>query len=383
MADIAVLDIGSKSITVLIGEKNDSDIYYVKGLGQCPYAGYSNGEFFEPENLKSSIITAMSIAQNQAGVQIKKFFVGVPGEFTQVVCREVKNTFLKAHKISEKDVEYLYSLGNKFDDYPGYTPINCSQIYFILNGSERLINPVGMVCNEIKGLISYALCDDMFLNTINIILDELGIKKREFSSSCWAEAMHLFQPIRRDKFALLADIGYISTSVMLIRGDGLMDMISFSFGGGNIIAELMERFEIDFDIAAKLKSLCNLSLQPSENEVYSVEYQGERYDFLVEEVNEIVAEVIGSLGVCINEAMAAFKYECPRYIVMNLTGGGISNIRGAKDELSKVVRRPVEIIASNIPMYNKPSLSTTMGMLDISGRSIEKENIITKLLKFI
>ena len=54
------------------------------------------------------------------------------------------------------------------------------------------------------------------------ILTDLSVKVLGFMSSCLAETMHLFEPSVRDRYAILVDCGYITTSVMLTRGDGLL-----------------------------------------------------------------------------------------------------------------------------------------------------------------
>ena len=39
--DVAVLDIGSKKISVMIGGKSEKGVYNIKGFGSCYYSGFS------------------------------------------------------------------------------------------------------------------------------------------------------------------------------------------------------------------------------------------------------------------------------------------------------------------------------------------------------
>ena len=42
--DVAVLDIGSKKISVMIGNKTPKGVFNVKGFGSCYYSGFSGGK---------------------------------------------------------------------------------------------------------------------------------------------------------------------------------------------------------------------------------------------------------------------------------------------------------------------------------------------------
>ncbi len=47
--DIAVLDFGSGKIDVLIGERGVNNTICINGMGECDYAGFADGEWFEPD----------------------------------------------------------------------------------------------------------------------------------------------------------------------------------------------------------------------------------------------------------------------------------------------------------------------------------------------
>ena len=53
--DIAILDIGSSAITTLVGERGVNNTFRIKGKGSADYAGFSDGSFIEPEQLKKLV----------------------------------------------------------------------------------------------------------------------------------------------------------------------------------------------------------------------------------------------------------------------------------------------------------------------------------------
>ena len=87
--DIAILDFGSEKITVVIGTKDVNNTFVVRGKGESDYAGFMDAEFLEPEKLKIAMGDAIANAEEDANVQIKKLYIGVPAEFCYCVCKNV------------------------------------------------------------------------------------------------------------------------------------------------------------------------------------------------------------------------------------------------------------------------------------------------------
>ena len=100
--EVAVLDFGSSKITVLIAERGVNNTFNIKGTGEIEYAGYYEGKFLEPEKVKLAVGLAINNAETTARSRVSKIYVGVPGEFLTVACREAQITFPKRKKINEK-----------------------------------------------------------------------------------------------------------------------------------------------------------------------------------------------------------------------------------------------------------------------------------------
>ena len=62
--DVAILDIGSSKLTVLVGGHGINNIFNIKGKGEAFYSGFSDGEFLEPEKLADTIKRAINEAEN-------------------------------------------------------------------------------------------------------------------------------------------------------------------------------------------------------------------------------------------------------------------------------------------------------------------------------
>lgn len=369
--EVAVLDFGSSKVTVLIGERGVNGTFNIKGTGEIEYAGYYEGKFLEPEKVKLAVGLAINNAETTARSRITKIYVGVPGEFSTVVCKEVNLNFPKRKKITESDIQELFYTGNTYKHNPTHTVINHSPIYFTLDDGRRIIEPRGSQSSKLGGYVSYMLAENNFLDFVEEMLIDLGIRSTRYISSSLAESLFLFEPEERDRYAILIDTGHISTSVMLARGDGLLFLNSFSMGGGHITGDLSQCLKITYYQAEGLKRKVVLSLLANDTDFYEVAGKDYMIPFSAKTTNEIVSERIDLIASFILKCFNRCEYEFPDYIPVHLTGGGLSYIKGARDYLSKRIGRKVEVIAPKVPGLNRPHFSTALGVLDLA---LELEN---------
>lgn len=378
--DVMVLDIGSHSVRCLIGNRNLKNIFNIKGFSEYTYSGFGEGAFYDTDDLKNAVLKAVTDIKTRVKNHCSTIYVGVPGEFSQVICTEVTRSYEASHIVNIKDITDMNEEGAKLET-ADELPINAAPVYYVLDGNTRLINPLDISCKTIKALISFTLMDKAFKKVLDEALAPFNFKKIEYTSSSLAEAMHLFEPELRDKYVLLADIGYMSTTLMLIRGDGIVHQLSFSMGGAHIAGDFLEAFDIPFEVAEKLKDMLNLNYDSSEMPTYRVHEKEESYEFDLDEVNTIAKARIAYLGECINDCLIHSAFECPRYVGLYITGGGINYIKGAKEFLSSFVNRTVETVETNLPGYDKAHITSSIALLDSMINLDESgQNPIKKLI---
>lgn len=377
--DVAVLDVGSEKLTVYVGERTVNGTFNIKGTGEALYEGFKGGEWLDPNGLFDAVEKACTGAMRGLGTKFRKLYVGVPGEFTAVVTKEVGFALDKTRKIRDCDLDELFKTGDTFEDNPRFVTINCSAIYYVLDGNRRLIEPRGMLSSKLKALLSYVLCERTFTETFDNILRKLGFSEVEYISACWAESMLLFEAEQRDKSVLLLDVGYITSNVMLVRGDGLLHLSSFSCGGGNIAGDLTMQMNIPFVQANLIRQKLNLSVLPSEEDKYSLLTRNGEVSYSMADVNELARARVEYIARIVQKCIERCEYECPSYQPIYVTGGGLANIRGTREILSTILGRPVEFIAPADPQLNSPHLSSTLGVLDVALKSEKKVTFLQKI----
>ena len=361
---VAVIDVGSSKITAVIGERGINKTFIIKGRYSFEYDGFEDGVFFDVDNLKRTLFTVADYLLKSSSSGIETVYVGVPGDFTQVFIKDSQIAFDKKKKITEADVDTLFDAAFVMASSK-YTLINRSAIVYELDDFRRLANPVGSVSEILNGKLSFVVCSNYFIEAVKNTLIAAGINSVECVSSALAEALYLVDAENRDRIAVLADIGYITTTFTIIQGDGLVYQKSFPYGGGYITAAIVEKFSVDFEVAEKLKRKVNLSCISSSSSFDVLDGEnGEYYP-----INDTKSAVISSLDVLcenISDALEGSGFIIPDYVPLYVTGGGISYIRGAKEHVSNRLGMVVDVIAPKVPLMDNPTESTILSLLDLA-----------------
>ncbi|MEG1806408.1 MAG: cell division FtsA domain-containing protein, partial [Clostridia bacterium] len=306
------------------------------------YSGYLDGEFLNTSELFNALGHAINSAETMARTRISEVFVGVPGEFTTVIVKEPTLTFPNKRKITGIEIEQLFNVGDNFQNNEEFLLINRSPIYFTLDDGRIMIDARDSKTSKLSGQLSYVLAKKKFTNLIGELLKQYDIKKIEYISTSLAESLYLIDTTERDRFAVLVDIGYTTSSVMLMRGDGLLYLKSFAVGGGHITADLYEYFKIPFPVAEELKKKVSLTFAVSSNEAYEIETKTQKYTFPCAEAHKVVEARLDIIAKLISKCMSLCAIEYPSYINYKLTGGGVSYMRGAKEYLGKKLNKNLE-----------------------------------------
>ena len=366
--NIAVLDFGTNHVSVLIGDRGVNGTFDVRGFAQSSYAGFLNGEILEPEALSSVLSQTIQQAEQNARVKITHLYVGVPAEFSIAEVRVQTLDFGKKKRVTERDVEEVFAKADEFNSSPTHLVINRSPICYELDNGERLIDPKGRVTTALTATLSFVLSERNFVGTISQAISALDIPVVEFISQVLAEAMFLLEPEQRDRCAILVDCGYLTTSVAVVVGDGIVHLRSFSLGGGMITADIAEMLEVPFEVAEIMKQNIALTGKPSENEKMSVNYNGQTYQFETLAVYEITLRKIRQISQMISRSLETCEYERPDYIPINLTGGGISYIKGICETIREFLGKEVKVVEPEVPQMSEPTNSAVLGLLDLALR---------------
>ena len=376
---VAVLDVQSTAVTVVIGERGVNNTFVFKGIHSETYDGFSDAAFFDLKSLQDAINISLEEAERSCGEAIRVIFVGVPGEFIHVSTKRCLLSFQSKRRIVQSDINTLFANGFT-EREEGYTLIRRSAIGYITSDNRRTIDPLGMVSDSLEGYLSYFSADNRYTDVLRNILAEYGIQKTEFLPVSLAEALYLIPSETRDEYAILLDIDKISMTFSVVCGNGIVYQNACSAGGGHVTAQIYRDGDVDlpFDVAEAMIGKINLS---SKDEESVIEYVGKdrTYSMPMRFLKERVKDGLDILCEIINKCLELCDDRNIEYKPILLTGGGITWIRGAREHLTNRLNKVVEIVAPNLPYYNKAAQSSLLSLLNMALDTKREKSIFYKL----
>ena len=177
--------------------------------------------------------------------------------------------------------------------------------------------------------------------------------------------MYLFTETERDACKLLIDVGYSSSSLSIICGNGLLYTSAFALGGGMITAYLSEGLNCEFEVAELVKSKLNLGLKEKDGACYLVEdNQLGEFSFSRNECNKIAKDVLDKISEMCCKSLSGCTLKVPSDIDIAFTGEGICDVKGAVEYMSTRLGVFPKAVAPKVPHYNKPNYTSRLALLD-------------------
>lgn len=376
---VAVLDIRSSEICILIGERGVNNTFVFKASKTEPYDGYDDTAFFDIGKLADAISRALTAVEQICDERVRELFVGVPGAFTRVLPKEQVLGFPKRRRIGQKEIDALFASGK--EELDGYRFIRATSMIYVTGDNRRVVNPVGLSSEVLSGVLSYFYCSDYFAEAMESIFADTKIALR-FLPAQLAMASYLIPSETRDEYALFFDAGYMSSTLCVLMGNGILSQKTYFVGKGQIAVRLMQRFALSYDAAVALLARANLFSKDNAGRT-EFSFRGETYDIDLDELVECVKEGLDEM--C--EAIGGFLEDCSSkeldYKPLYISGEGLADIRGALEHISKRVSRICEQLAPDLPYYNKPAMSSRIALLAMAYDDHLQSGWLNKLLNVI
>lgn len=381
---VAVLDIRSYEVTFFLGSKGVNDTFVFYGSHTEKYEGFCTDGFFDEESFRRAVVAAVTyVRQNYEGV-IGEIYVGTPSAFVSVQTKGHTVSFPSKRKISSQDVDALYESGLN-ELLVKQRCIRHSDMYFTLGDNRKYFSPndlFGVPTALLKGALCYYFVSDDFYNATVSVLRDLGFEKVHFLPSTLAQALYLLPESRREGYAFLLDIGFLTSSFSVVYGNGIVREETFDCGLGTIIVSLMQELDVDYAVAEEILSAANVSGGIISKDLTWNSERGD-WSFPVVRINEIIK--CGLDVLCENverffenyyseKALAAFAVN-----PIGITGEGMGGIAGATEHISKRLNRLTEIVRPDLPYYDKPTFSSRMALLSMALSDRKKQSWLYRI----
>lgn len=327
------MDIGSSSLRLIAANRIEGK-HRIIAEENLLYDGFMDGEFLSESSLGEEFARLLENMSQKTRKPINSIIVGVPSEFAVCVCKRISRKYVGSKKITEQDIKSLYAANANFGDSEDYVMLSFSPMQFVLDDDVRTLEPVGKKTTNLVLDASYILAKKSFIELIKQKFAENGIHNVDFVSSSLGQAM-VCEPVRNNKKPIaVVDVGHITTSVCVYKGEGLALLSSFAMGGGHISSDLMQVLNLGFRQAELIKRKVILTVESSKNEYYEVCSRGSLIKAPINMTNQVVKSRIEMIAKVINDILTID--DAFNDIDIYLTGDGIANFKGVKNILKDV-----------------------------------------------
>lgn len=381
---VAILDIRSGEVSFFLGAKGVNGTFVFSAGHTESYEGYSVEGFFDDASFRRAVACAVtSVRQTYEGT-IGTVYVGVPSPFVRVATKGHTLSFPSKRKISAQDVDALFESGLNELAMNGQC-IRRSAMYLTLGDNRKYFKAedlYGVSTDMLKGALCYYFVEDNFYRSIGAVLQDLKFEQVHYVPSTLAQSLYLLPDKKREGYAFLLDVGFLTTSVSVVYGNGIVHEESFNCGVGTVLISLMQTFDVEYSIAEEILATSNIS---GGNVPKGVFWSSDMLDkqISVQEINDCIKFSLDELCEKVDKFFAVrYRGKVDTIFTVNpisITGEGIGRMKGAAEHISKRLNHLTEIVAPDLPYYDKPTFSSRIALLNSATEDVKKQGWMKRL----
>ena len=376
------LDIGTNSIKVLVAELRNGELNVI-GVSNAKSKGVKDGIIVDIEAAASAIKSAISQAEEKAGISIKSVNVGLPGNLLQVEPTQGMIPVTSDTKeITDQDVENVVKSALTKSMTPDREVITFIPEEFIVDGFQGIRDPRGMmgVRLEMRGLLYTG--PRTILHNLRKTVERSGVQVENIIISPLALVRSVLNEGEREFGATVIDMGAGQTTVATIRNQELQFTNILQEGGDYVTKDISKVLKTSQKLAEGLK-LNYGEAYPSlaSNETFQVEVIGEVEP--VEVTESYLAEIISAR---IKHIFEQIKQELERRHLLDLPGGIV--LIGGNAILPGIVELAQEVFGVGVKLYvpnqvgiRNPAFAHVISLSEFAGQLTEVNLLAQRAVK--
>lgn len=370
---ITGLDVGSNTVRVVVGQKNENDNkVHILGIAEAPSEGISKGVINSIEDAVSSISACLEKGERMTGIPIEHAFVGISG--AHIISQDSHGVVAVAKadgEIREDDVERAIEAAQTVATPPNYEILHVIPRSFTVDNQRGIKDPIGMtgIRLEVDAQIILGLSSQ--IKNLTKCIYRTSVDVDDLVVGVLAASEAILTKRQKELGVAVVNLGGSTTSLLVFEEGDVIHTAVFPIGSGHITNDIAIGLRTSIDVAEKVKLEFGSSLpeeihkreeidlaeiSPQENERVSRKHVAEIIAARLEEIFDMVEKELKKIN---------RSGLLPAGIV--LTGGGAKlpgMVETAKSvfKLPSHIGYPLEIITA-IDKINDPTFTTAIGLV--------------------
>lgn len=370
---ISALDIGSSKVCCFIAHANEEGGIRVLGVGHHASDGVRCGTIVDMEATQSSILTAVTAAEEQSGERIRDIVVGVSGggPSSQTYGLEVA---IAGHEVGEADLRRVYGQGLAIDHQDDRRTIHRIPIGYTIDGNRGIRDPRGMFGETLGVHVHLVSAGAGAMRNMSTCIAKCHLDVSDTVVSPYASGLACMVDDEMDLGATLIDMGGGTTTIAVFYDGHVVHTESIPIGGSHVTSDIARGLSTPLFHAERMKTLYGSCIPSSsyEREVIDVPLIGEENR---PQPNHVPRSML--VGIIRPRLEETFELVRNRLEASGMSGvagrrlvltGGASLLTGARELAALVLEKQVRMgrplrLSGLADSVSGPAFSTCAGLL--------------------
>ena len=263
------LDIGTEYVKALIAKIEGEDIEII-GVGRAhqELGDMHQGAIADIAGVVKNCETALSLAEEQAGLQAKRCVIGIAGELVKGVTNTIRYRRPQPDRpLDEAEMEFIIE---KVQDRAALKAqkqialetgnedvevklVNSALVSIHIDG-YKVSNPIGFQGKDVAVQIYTAFAPMVHIGALERVANELALELIAVAAEPFAVSRSVLGTDANSNFtAILADVGGGTTDIAVVNDGGVEGTKMFGIGGRIFTNAIANEMGISYDNAEKLK----------------------------------------------------------------------------------------------------------------------------------
>ncbi|SDI66489.1 cell division protein FtsA [Natribacillus halophilus] len=369
------LDVGTTEVKVMIGEIS-AGMLNIIGVGTAPSNGIKKGAVVDIDATVKSIRQAVEKAERMVGVSINQVVVGINGSHIQLQpCHGIVAVSSPHKEITQEDIDRVMDAAQVVSIPRDREVVDIVPSQFIVDGYDEINDPTGMigVRLEMEGLLVSG--SKTVLHNLLRCVERADLEISDIFLQPLAAGEVSVSRDERNLGVALVDIGGSQTTISTFKDGSLVTLNVVPIGGAHITNDLSvglratqveaERVKVSHghayidDTSEEVLAV----IQPMgshEQEEYSQRELAEIIEPRMEEIYEIVAEELSSIG------------DIPGGVV--LTGGTVM-MPGSLELAREMLGRNIRMAIPDYIGVREPRYTNGVGLIEFAHLHVKMNHM--------
>ncbi|MDR3139456.1 MAG: cell division protein FtsA [Treponema sp.] len=366
------LDIGTTKVCAVIGERNESGIFEITGVGTSPSTGLRKGVVVNIEATLRAVSVAIEAAEMMSGREVRSCWTGIGGSHIDGInSRGVVAVTGKNREIGQEDISRVLEAARAVVIPMDRQELEVIPQSYIVDDQTGIVDPMNMIGVRLEAEVHIITCSVTSAQNLIKCVNRAGFRVNDLILQSLAAGRSILTAEEKELGVVLIDLGGGTTDVLVYFNGTPYSTTTIPVGGGQVTSDISILKSIPFETAEGIKidaGCCWEDLLRVDDEVI-VPGVGGRPPLPIprSQLLAIIRPRMEEIFKMVKEKVDKLSLSRPLGGGIVLTGGG-SQLLGTAELAAHIFRLPVRVgaplpVGGLVEEYRSPIYATAVGLV--------------------